>query len=417
MPQRKTIAKNKVTDANISHVHMTGSPAVPDATFVLLKSMDQEALPDGYEAIEKTSLFKTDSVKRQAFGYCLVPDIPDFQGDVIDKTNVEDACHSLMKNLLAGTADGEGSGVDHKVFNGGYPIESCIDYDGSIAKAHGAEGIPGGWWLGVQVTDDAVWGQIEKGTLKAFTVGGKGKRTPIAKSEPGPAIEDVGLFKMIRELFRSNRIAKADGEAESYAEVSAEEELMSKLWKMFWNLQDALMSIIKDDTVTDKVAPITQSIDQFKGDFTVQVQALQTAKANANNNNGVQKKHETKGDSDMTPDQLKDLTSTLTALTKSVAELSAKLTPEPGPDDKSKTPEEVKRTEEGTEEEKLKKTLDGLQASVTELTDRITKMEKTPQPRRGTSEPDSIKKTEGEEDELAKSAAGTAFDFGTGAAK
>jgi hypothetical protein len=413
---RKAIAKNNVSKANITHVHLTGSPAVPDATFVILKSLDEATTPAGFEDIETTILFKSvDTVKKQVFGYCLVPDTPDLQGDVFSKTIVEDACHSLMANLAGGVADGEGSGVDHKIFKGGVPIESCIDADGSIAKAHGAQGIPGGWWLGVQVTDDGVWSRIEKGDIKGFTVGGKGKREPIAKANADvDTAAERSILKRVGD-FLSN-LTKGDGDAESYDERIAEEELRSKLWKKIYSLEDALLSIVGDDTVTDKVTAIGQSIGQFQTDFIATLQAAETAKANANTNNiGVQKTHTTEGDSTMTPEQLQQLTQTMETLNKSVNDLTtalaAKPPVEPPEGASGKLDGDLSKGGADEADPELVKTVETLEKTVKEIQTKLEKISRTPQTRRGTSEPGSTNKGAGEEDTLAKSAEGTAFDF------
>jgi len=58
----------------------------------------------------------------------------------------------------------------HKVFKGvggfGYIVESYIDQNGS-------------WVLATKITDDKVWQMIKDGIITGYSVGGRGKRTPV----------------------------------------------------------------------------------------------------------------------------------------------------------------------------------------------------------------------------------------------
>jgi hypothetical protein len=93
-------AKFSLSQVNITHVADTANPAVPDAVFALLKSA---GVPDGRGTFAQfCPIAKVDTVKKQAFGYLLVPDIPDLQEHAINKTEVEGAMHSFMKNLTFG---------------------------------------------------------------------------------------------------------------------------------------------------------------------------------------------------------------------------------------------------------------------------------------------------------------------------
>jgi hypothetical protein len=46
-----------------------------------------------------------------------------------------------------------------------------------------AMGIPNfnrvGWWGGFKITDEATWQKIKGGELRAFSIGGRGRREPI----------------------------------------------------------------------------------------------------------------------------------------------------------------------------------------------------------------------------------------------
>jgi len=37
-----------------------------------------------------------------------------------------------------------------------------------------------GWWIGFQITDEDVWQKVVSGDLKAFSIGGRGKRDKVS---------------------------------------------------------------------------------------------------------------------------------------------------------------------------------------------------------------------------------------------
>jgi len=56
-----------------------------------------------------------------------------------------------------------------------------LTHDKLKKMGHPTKGQPdGAWWVGVQVTDDALWEKIKSGEYKAFSIGGSGKRVPMA---------------------------------------------------------------------------------------------------------------------------------------------------------------------------------------------------------------------------------------------
>ena len=73
-------------------------------------------------------------------------------------------------------------------------VESVVFTDEKVAaivKSLTAQGIEAsmdlgcvGWWVGFKVADKQTWDAIADGTLKAFSVGGRGKREKIGKAEP-----------------------------------------------------------------------------------------------------------------------------------------------------------------------------------------------------------------------------------------
>ncbi len=261
MGEKKDLkAKNRLSDVDVIEMGLVDQGAVPDAKFVVLKAKDIN-LPEGSDILIKYVAFKAvDKVKKQVYGYCLVPILPDYQGDTITAEEVEKAAHRFMQNAAVHKLKGQGTSDQHSYFDGiGYVCESTIDYHGVIGKAAGMdEGIQGGWWIGVQVENDELWDKIEKGEKTGFSIGGTGVREPVDASKPESAVGKVlskitGIFEFIRK-----------GDSKSFQEIYDAQQVNDDLWDMFFALNDSIRSIVEDSDVTDKVAAISSTIEQFR---------------------------------------------------------------------------------------------------------------------------------------------------------
>lgn len=112
---------------------------------------------------------KVEKAKRQVFGWASVTtvksaELVDLQGDVISDEEGESAAYDFV--LHSRTA-----GEMHKRTGVGTLIES-IFFSKAKQLALGIDLGKVGWWLGFQVTDDAVWKKIEDGVYKSFSIGG-----------------------------------------------------------------------------------------------------------------------------------------------------------------------------------------------------------------------------------------------------
>ena len=256
--KRVAIARNNLSRLSVVEVTLCSAAAVPNAQIQILKA----ANISDENLILKTVVFKAvDKVKKQAFGYCFCPDEADYQGDISTAEEVEKACNSFMRNLAHKVGKGTGTGLEHSAFTGiGHPIQSAIDLDGGIAKAHGADPCPGGWWIGVQVTDDDTWEGIEKGTITGFSIGGSGMRTPIAGQEQSGIMKT--FHNKVSELLKG--LTKSD-DAKSFLQAYRERKVEDDLWDIFSALRESITSILGDDDITDKTEAISNTIDEFKG--------------------------------------------------------------------------------------------------------------------------------------------------------
>jgi len=185
VPDRFAIAAsalNELFDLDITEVTLTRAPILGKMSeFRIIKGQDST---NEYSACVPILKVSDDTLMRVG-AYPLVPNLPDWVGDIVSPKEVEDAAHRFMQNLAYKMQQGTGSAEEHKDFeNIGYPIESYIDQTG-------INGVPGGWWLETQVTNQDTWRDIKKGEIIGYSIGGAGRRkklnvsidTPVTKSE------------------------------------------------------------------------------------------------------------------------------------------------------------------------------------------------------------------------------------------
>jgi hypothetical protein len=119
----------------------------------------------------------------------------DVQGDVIAMEEMRKSAHDYISNAREAKAMHDGDRI-------GDVVESVI-IDDDFAKAHGIGHGKRGWWIGMEVHDPEVRKRVASGELRAFSIGGSGKRTPMEKrgevaryvAKPRP----VGLLGLVRE--------------------------------------------------------------------------------------------------------------------------------------------------------------------------------------------------------------------------
>lgn len=95
--------------------------------------------------------------------------VKDFQGDVIAMDELRKAAHRFVTEARVAKAMHKGEPV-------GDVVESVL-IDDEFAKALGVQDPRRGWWIGMEIHDPAVRKRVRSGELRAFSIGGKGRRT------------------------------------------------------------------------------------------------------------------------------------------------------------------------------------------------------------------------------------------------
>lgn len=99
--------------------------------------------------------------------------VTDHQGDIITIDELRKAAHDFVCDARVAKAMHSGQQV-------GEVVESVV-IDDAFAKAVGMSDGKRGWWIAMKINDPAVQEQVRKGVLRAFSIGGRGRRIPVEK--------------------------------------------------------------------------------------------------------------------------------------------------------------------------------------------------------------------------------------------
>lgn len=94
----------------------------------------------------------------------------DHQGDIISIDELRKAAHRFVSDARVAKAMHAGNPV-------GEVVESVV-IDDAFAKSLGITDGKRGWWVVMKINDPEVQAQVRSGKLRAFSIGGKGRRTP-----------------------------------------------------------------------------------------------------------------------------------------------------------------------------------------------------------------------------------------------
>lgn len=122
---------------------------------------------------------KSDDDKMLAFGWANVAvrangeQIEDWQGDMIDPEDLENAAYEFVRLYREGGEMHERGGVATL-------IESVV-FTEEKQRAIGIHAgvLPVGWWIGFKVLDPEVWEKVKDGTYSMFSIEGTAERVEV----------------------------------------------------------------------------------------------------------------------------------------------------------------------------------------------------------------------------------------------
>lgn len=131
-----------------------------------------DKLPEGWTATKVDREFTTplwkDDAKQIVYGVVMQPDVPDSAGDWQTAETIERAAHKYLAESRKHDVQHDEQTADVTT------VESFIAPDNMTVA--GNEVLKGSWVMAVHVADPAVWGQVTKGELTGFSIGGTGVR-------------------------------------------------------------------------------------------------------------------------------------------------------------------------------------------------------------------------------------------------
>lgn len=134
------------------------------------------------------AIVKVDQAQHLVYGWASITqvngrDVVDTQGDSIDVATLENAAHNFV-------LDSRVAGEMHDQMGIGSLVQSFVvtpESTAAMLQSLQVQGIPAtmdlpfiGWWVVFKITDEDVWNRIVSGELRAFSVGGSGKREKVA---------------------------------------------------------------------------------------------------------------------------------------------------------------------------------------------------------------------------------------------
>lgn len=127
----------------------------------------------------KFQIMKSDEEKMLAFGWASVSMrvngelITDWQGDMIEPKELEDAAYEYVRLYREGGEMHERGGV-------AVLIESAVFTEEKMQAMGIPTGtLPVGWWIGFKVLDPEVWKKVKDGTYQMFSIEGEAERVDI----------------------------------------------------------------------------------------------------------------------------------------------------------------------------------------------------------------------------------------------
>lgn len=115
---------------------------------------------------------KIDDERRLVFGWANVAiskdgkQVVDAHDDVIDLQDLEDAAYEFNLTFRE-------TGENHRGVAKGRLVESFVVTPEKLeALGLAKSALPGGWWVGFYIDDDAAWESVKKGTYRMFSIQG-----------------------------------------------------------------------------------------------------------------------------------------------------------------------------------------------------------------------------------------------------
>lgn len=165
-----------------------------DLVYITNGTYDKDDVDKNANTFDFTgSVIKVDAEHHLVFGWFSIvqidgKEITDTQGDIISPETIEFSAYDYVLHARKG-GEMHQQGEDGTALGIGRLVESCVfthEKQTAMLNSLHDQGITSavldlrcvGWWGGFRVDSEPVWQRILNGDLKAFSIGGRGKRDP-----------------------------------------------------------------------------------------------------------------------------------------------------------------------------------------------------------------------------------------------
>ena len=210
----------EIKNAQISFVSLVDK-AANKKKFAIIKT---EATPTFERSIP---ILKVDDERRIVTGIVYEPDALDAHDEFMTAEEIEKSAHQFLKDYR---------NIDKQHdFVGGQAdvVESWIAKDDG--KLGEQEIKKGAWLISVHVPDDDTWGEIKKGELTGFSMGGVGERVKHDDVQKSEIEQATGLLQLLKNFLGVGVVQKGE-----VAEKFASRAKSNNFWAAFSTLQDTL---------------------------------------------------------------------------------------------------------------------------------------------------------------------------------
>lgn len=168
-------------------------PADENAPGESAESDDEDEDASKFDFEMEGSISKVDKIHHLVFGWFSIVTIggkpvEDTQGDIISPETIEFSAYDFVLNARK-AGEMHRTGGNGAIRGIGRLVESCVftaEKQAAMLQSLHDQGIEAeidlkciAWWGGFFVEDPSTWSKIESSELKAFSIGGKGKRAAL----------------------------------------------------------------------------------------------------------------------------------------------------------------------------------------------------------------------------------------------
>ncbi|MCD8018426.1 MAG: XkdF-like putative serine protease domain-containing protein [Clostridiales bacterium] len=233
------IAKSyAISDAKIVFVSLVDK-AANKREFLITKSEGDNAEFQTYGRI-----LKADAETHYVTGIVYEPMVEDTDGNYMTEEEITKAAHWFMKN--SGDAD-----IQH-CFEKAENVEVVESY---VAKSdmeiEGQQIKKGTWLMTMEISDDDVWGRIEKGEITGFSMGGKGaySEVDVDISDPDNPVEKTEKKGVLKRLAKMLGLHDVDVVEKGAVKDTYNRRIVNdNFWTAYYSLSDYLLETYNPDT-------------------------------------------------------------------------------------------------------------------------------------------------------------------------